>query len=48
MQKFTTTTLGAAGFTDSDLINVATRAVAVPVREIYGLLWRAGVLEIAD
>ena len=48
MTNFATTTLGAAGFTDSDLVNVATRAVAVPVREIYGLLWQTGVLEIAD
>jgi len=46
MTQFTTTALGAAGFTNSDLVNVAARAVAVPVREIYGLLWRAGVLEI--
>jgi len=48
MAKFTATALGAAGFSDSDLINVAAQAVAVPLREIYGLLWRAGVLQIAD
>lgn len=33
-------------FTESDLVSVTARAVAVPLREIYGLLWRAGVLEI--
>lgn len=36
----------AAFFTESDLVSVTARAVAVPLREIYGLLWRAGVLEI--
>lgn len=41
------TAFGTTAFTESDLVNVAARAVAVPLREIYGLLWRAGVLEIA-
>ena len=45
--RFTTTTFSTfGGFADSDLVNVTTRAVAVPVREIYGFLLRAGVLEI--
>lgn len=48
MTTFTTTARGAARFTDSDLVNVTSRALAVPLQEIYGLLWRAGVLEITD
>lgn len=42
----TPTAFGAVAFAESDLVNVAARAMAVPLREIYGLLWRAGVLEI--
>lgn len=41
----TPTAFNVATF-EADLVSVATRAVAVPLREIYGLLWRAGVLEI--
>ncbi|MCB0933718.1 MAG: hypothetical protein KDB71_17735 [Mycobacterium sp.] len=48
MTTFATAAFTAAGFNDSDLVNVATRVVAIPMREFYGLLWRAGVLEIAD
>ena len=42
----TSATHPAAFFTESDLVNVTARVVAVPLRELYGLLWRAGVLEI--
>ncbi len=48
MTKFTMTALGAAGFTDTDLTIVATRVVAVPVRQLYGLLWNAGIIEIIE
>ncbi len=46
MAQFTKTALGAAGFPEAELINVATRVVAVPVREVYGMLFRAGIIEI--
>jgi len=46
MTTITQSALRATAFSESDLINVTARAVAVPLREIYGLLWRAGVLEI--
>jgi hypothetical protein len=48
MTTFATTALNAVGFSDADLVNVATRVVAIPMREFYGLLWQAGVLQIAD
>lgn len=48
MTKFTMTAFGAAGITDTDLTMVATRIAAVPVRELYGLLWSAGLLEIVE
>lgn len=48
MTTFATTAFSAAGFNDADLVNVATRVVAIPMRELYGLLWQTGVLQIAD
>lgn len=48
MTTFTMTAFGAAGFLETELINVTTRVVAVPVREVYGVLFRAGIIEITD
>ena len=48
MTTFATTAFNAVGLNDADLVNVATRVVAIPMREFYGLLWQAGVLHIAD
>jgi len=48
MTDFTVAAMGAARMADSNFVEVAARAVAVPLRELYVLLWRAGVMEIAD
>lgn len=48
MNTFATTALIAAGFTDADLVDATSRVMAAPMREFYGLLWRAGVLQISD
>lgn len=48
MTTFATTAIDAAGFNDAALVSVTSRALTRPMREFYGLLWRAGILQIAD
>ncbi|WP_442928521.1 Rv1535 domain-containing protein [Mycobacterium sp. JS623] len=51
MPDFPTVT-GVAGFSVSNgpdpLTDAVTRLLTVPFRELYAVLWRAGVVEIDD
>jgi hypothetical protein len=49
MAEFTIAALSAAGFAESDpFVGVVAGALSVPVRQLYALLWRAGLLDVAD
>lgn len=32
----------------SDPLDAVTRALTIPLRELYAVLWRAGIVEIGD
>jgi hypothetical protein len=43
------TALRAAGVTHSDpFVGAIAGALSVPLRQVYALLWRAGLLDITD
>ena len=43
------TAVQAAGVSESDrFVGVIAGALSVPLREVYALLWRAGLLDITD
>jgi hypothetical protein len=49
MAEFPIAALAAAGFAESDpFVGVVAGALSVPLRQLYALLWRAGLLDLTD
>jgi hypothetical protein len=49
MTDFKMAAVAAAGFVESDpLVGVVAGPLGAGLRQVYALLWRAGLLEIVD